>query len=261
MWSAVGPGNGSEHWSPEGFGLALALVIITPFLVVQGVSLLLRGRLPAPRLSDDELLRRIVSGERPLAVCLDCRTVTPVPPCEHCHQSSSCVEISTRTDVKHALSLLHLEEPARLNAPPELDPSAQDALRSAIAEAKRRQHAKVMLEHLLLGLLSTPRTFELLKRCGADAESLREQLEAWLDATATPMPAGEPQPTPRVEHALHAASARALASGRDFIECGDLLYGVCAGTPSPVLELLEREQVTRMTVSSAMAVAQALPGR
>jgi hypothetical protein len=57
----------------------------------------------------DEALRALLSENRPMTLCLDCRTEILTPPCEHCLQSSTAFDVRTRTDAENARALLGLD--------------------------------------------------------------------------------------------------------------------------------------------------------
>ena len=256
LWREVGPGNGADVWSPKGVGLAYAFAAASLFVAVQALSLLLSGKSPKPRLEDAELLRRLVSGERPLAVCLECRTLGAVPPCDHCHQSSSCLEIFTRADVKNAISLLALGAPPSIAAPPDIAPTLKSAIRMATADAKRQRHELVTLEHLLAALLREPRCVELLEGCGAQVERLNQRLNTILveerhlrkeDGSA------EPQASPEIERVLQAAAFRARSGNNDVLDTSDVLIAMCAEDSTRAFQCLQHEGVTSVELGRLAA--------
>lgn len=238
LGAAVGPWNGTQVWSPVGTGVAIALGAVTPLLALQAIALLVRGRAPRAALSDAELVKRLASRERPLTVCLDCRSLGLVPPCDHCGKSSSCVELRTRADVRQALQLLNLEAPPVIEAPPSISAGLATAVRKAIAEATRRRHEFVGLEHLLLGLSAEATARASLEAGGARVAELEQRLGAVLEGKVV-LPEGvsaEPRPTPEIEQAISRASLRVLTLGRDEIDSADAVVAVVAD-PS-VRELL-----------------------
>lgn len=247
LWRAIGPDNGADGWSPMGVGVAGVFAAASLSIAVQALWLLLRGKPPSPRLEDAELLRRLVSAERPLAVCFECRTLSAVPTCEHCHQSSSCLDIFTRVDVRNAISLLGLVAPSRIAAPPDIAPALQASLRMAIADAKRMQHEFVTIEHLLAGLLRDPRCVELLEGCGAEVERLKQRLNTFLVAEDRPRRedgSTEPRPSPEIERVLEAAAVRALSGDNDVMDASDVLIAICAEDSSQAFQCLQHEGVT-----------------
>ena len=104
----AGPWNGAELTSPAGFAMGLAHLGLSLLLGLNGVVLLVSGA-PAPVRKTDDELRALLGDGKPHLLCLDCRTTVLVPPCEHCHQNSSCFEVRTQTDAENARALLGLD--------------------------------------------------------------------------------------------------------------------------------------------------------
>lgn len=103
-----GPWNGEALWSPAGMGLGMTHLGLGLVLLLRGLPLLFRGAPPDFRMSDDAL-RALLSENRPMTLCLDCRTEIVVPPCEYCRQSSTAFDVRTRTDAENARALLGLD--------------------------------------------------------------------------------------------------------------------------------------------------------
>lgn len=190
----------------------------------------------APKLSDEELVRRINSSERPLTVCLDCRTLGLLPPCDYCKRSAPCLELRSRADVKNAFASLGLEPPAEINAPPDVAPALKTAIRAATTRAKKLG-TQVTTEHLLLELLPDLACARVLGAFGANVERLKERLEAALPAT------GQTTPTPELEAVIQAATVLALSSNSDVVNTTDALTALSRGTTQAAL-LLKEEGVS-----------------
>lgn len=56
-------------------------------------------------------------------------------------------------------------------------------LNSAFDNAREERHEFITVEHLLLHLLVSPLTIEILKACDANVESIQISLEEYLDET------------------------------------------------------------------------------
>ena len=109
IFGGSGPWNGSPVWSEGGLVLGGAHFGVGLFIVVtRGLPLLFKGAPPDFRMCD-EALRALLSENRPMTLCLECRTEILVPPCEHCHQSSTAFDVRTRVDAENARALLGLD--------------------------------------------------------------------------------------------------------------------------------------------------------
>ena len=64
----------------------------------------------------------------------------------------------------------------------------QETLRRSIDMALDRRHEFLILEHLLLSMLDDPRALEILDASGVDTNRLREELEAYLSESVSPLP-------------------------------------------------------------------------
>ena len=65
----------------------------------------------------------------------------------------------------------------------------QLTLQAAVAEARRRRHEYVTLEHLLHAMTKDRVASEILLACGADLGQLEKELEEYLDRTLESLPA------------------------------------------------------------------------
>lgn len=68
----------------------------------------------------------------------------------------------------------------------------------AVAEARRRRHEYLTIEHVLYALLHDENAAEVIRQCGGDLQALRRDLEAYLDEGLDALPQGvdrDPQQT------------------------------------------------------------------
>ena len=54
-------------------------------------------------------------------------------------------------------------------------------LNQAFKAARDKQHEFMTIEHLLLALLDNPAAAEVLRACGADIETLRQDIDGFLE--------------------------------------------------------------------------------
>jgi len=134
-------------------------------------------------------------------------------------------------------------------ATPLIAKELQASFRHALAEARRRRHEYLTLEHLLLALLRDARSKEVLTACGASLPRLQKRLEEFLDETTERLPEGveaDPQQTIGVERVLQRAAVHALSAEQKVIDGGDVLVALFREDDSHALFLLQQEGITRL---------------
>ena len=62
-----------------------------------------------------------------------------------------------------------------------ITPELRATLNLAVAEAQRRRHEYLTLEHVLFAMLKDPVASDILQACGGDLAHLKGELEAFLD--------------------------------------------------------------------------------
>ena len=124
----------------------------------------------------------------------------------------------------------------------------QETLRRSIDMALDRRHEFLILEHLLLSMLDDPRALEILDASGVDTNRLKEELEAYLSESVSPLPEGveaEPQQTLTFQRVIQRAAMHMRSSGRETIDAGNLLVSMYREPESYAVYLLEQQGVTR----------------
>lgn len=104
----------------------------------------------------------------------------------------------------------------------ELAPTLNTVFQAAAAEAGRRQHRHVSLEHVLLPMVKDESVAAVLRACGGDPEALATELADYLDLL-TPETAPD---SSRLKLALEAAAIRAVAAGHTQIDPVGLLVQI-----------------------------------
>ena len=118
----------------------------------------------------------------------------------------------------------------------EVDAEIRSAIVDAAALAETEGHKAIAIEHLLLVLLASPVTTDVLGKCGADCDRLRGELTAWLESEG-------PKDETGVSRALFGVLIRADSYGvlgRRGCNPANVLIGVFA-EPGRACELLERQ--------------------
>src|SRR5512141_859074 len=128
----------------------------------------------------------------------------------------------------------------------------QLTLQAAVAEAKKRRHEYVTLEHLLHAMTHDKIATEILLACGADIELLARELEDYLDRTLESLPSRtqDPEQTAAFQRVLQRAAWHVQGSGRTELNAGDVLVAITRERGSHAVYLLERQGVRRLDILS-----------
>src|SRR5574337_1517495 len=128
----------------------------------------------------------------------------------------------------------------------------QLTLQAAVADAKKRRHEYVTLEHLLHPMTKDKVATDILLACGADLELLQRELEDYLDRTLESLPnrAQDPEQTAAFQRVLQRAAWHVQGSGRNELNAGDVLVAITRERGSHAVYLLEKQGVRRLDILS-----------
>jgi len=131
---------------------------------------------------------------------------------------------------------------------------AQEAIRDASAEARKRDHSQVDLEHLLVALLHQEEGVvpALADRVGSDRAALEREAEALL--RQKPKVFGEGSQlylSPAASTAIAKAEVEAEALKDEFVAAEHLLLGM-AQAEGPCADLVRRQGLTKDAILSAL---------
>src|SRR5512138_1455614 len=126
----------------------------------------------------------------------------------------------------------------------------QMTLQAAVAEARRRKHEYVTLEHLLHAMTKDRVASEILLACGCDLPLLERELEEYLDRTLESFPARsqDPEQTAAFQRVLQRAAWHVQGSGRTELHGGDVLVAITRERGSHAVYLLEKQGVRRLDI-------------
>src|SRR5512147_1288168 len=125
----------------------------------------------------------------------------------------------------------------------------QQTLQAAVAEARRRRHEYVTLEHLLHAMTKDKVASEVLLACGADLHLLERELEEYLDRTLESAAATQdPEQTAAFQRVLQRAAWHVQGSGRTELNAGDVLVAITRERGSHAVYLLEKQGVRRLDI-------------
>jgi len=127
----------------------------------------------------------------------------------------------------------------------------ETCLNSAFQMAREGRHEFLTVEHLLLAILDTPKVQEVLRACGADPDSLSNELREHIDSN-TPRVAEseerEVQPTLGFQRVLQRAVFHVQSSGRKEVGVVNVLVAIFSEKQSHAVFLLARQDVSRLDV-------------
>ena len=123
-------------------------------------------------------------------------------------------------------------------------------LRLAIAEAKRRHHEYLTLEHLLLALCADPAAAKILKAVGTDFTRLQRELETFFQEQMEENldDGADPKQTPQFWRVLQRAAMHVDGSGKGTMDGGNVLVSMFREKDSHAVYLLEHQGVKRLDV-------------
>src|SRR5574342_193578 len=125
----------------------------------------------------------------------------------------------------------------------------QQTLQAAVAEARRRRHEYVTLEHLLHAMTKDKVASEVLLACGADLKLLEKELEEYLDRTLEALSSTQdPEQTAAFQRVLQRAAWHVQGSGRTELNAGDVLVAITRERGSHAVYLLEKQGVRRLDI-------------
>ena len=121
----------------------------------------------------------------------------------------------------------------------------------AFAEAKRRRHEFVCVEHLLFALLQDKDANSAIVQCGGDTAKLKKGLEDFFTTHLEALREGmehEPQETIGFHRVLQRAVIHAQSAEKKEINGGNLLVAIFREPDSYAVYLLEEQGITRFDI-------------
>ncbi len=133
-----------------------------------------------------------------------------------------------------------------------LNKELEFTLNLAFKEAKQKRHEFMTVEHLLLALLDNPAAGNVLQACDANIESLRHDLESFIDETTPVIPESEfereTQPTLGFQRVLQRAVFHVQSAGKTDVSGANVLAAIFSEQESQAVYFLRRENITRLDV-------------
>jgi ATP-dependent Clp protease ATP-binding subunit ClpA len=126
----------------------------------------------------------------------------------------------------------------------------QASFEFAVNEAIRRRHEYVTLEHLLFALLHDRLVADVVRACGGDVESLKKQLDQFIDKTYESLDEHDLQPTltTMLQRVIQYAQLHAQSSGQKEVDTGQMLAAIYHADKSQSVFLLRSHGVDKLDV-------------
>ncbi|HJT67143.1 MAG TPA: ATP-dependent Clp protease ATP-binding subunit ClpA [Pyrinomonadaceae bacterium] len=127
----------------------------------------------------------------------------------------------------------------------------ENTLNLAVAEATKRRHEYVTLEHLLLALLNDPTARDVIYACGGNLNALKKEIEEFFAAhseMAGADPNTLPEQTIAFQQVLQYALLQAQASEQQEVNGGNVLAALFNAKHSHAVFLLNKHGITRFAV-------------
>src|SRR6056297_949331 len=124
-------------------------------------------------------------------------------------------------------------------------------LNEAFRRAREQRHEFMTVEHLLLALMDVPAAIEILKACGANLTSLRNELVEFIDETTPRLEDNDEQdvqPTLGFQRVLQRAVFHVQSSGRKEVTAANVLVAIFGEKQSHAVYLLGLQEVSRLDV-------------
>ena len=112
----------------------------------------------------------------------------------------------------------------------------------AYKDARKKRHELMSVEHLLLALLDNAEAAQVMRACGANTDTLRQELTEFLDATTPLISANveeqDTQPTLGFQRVIQRAMFHVNSSGRKEVSSSSVLVAVFSEQESHAVYVL-----------------------
>jgi len=124
-------------------------------------------------------------------------------------------------------------------------------LNNAFKEARNRRFEFMTVEHLLLALIDNPTAAQVLRACGSDLDTLRDELDSFVEDN-TPLldenDTRETQPTLGFQRVLQRAVFHVQSSAKKEVTGANVLVAIFGEQDSQTVYLLNKQGITRLDV-------------
>ena len=125
------------------------------------------------------------------------------------------------------------------------------SLHMAFMDARQKRHEFISVEHLLLAMLDNPSALDVLRACGANIDTMREQVANFIEEH-TPKVDGEDevdtQPTLGFQRVIQRAILHVQSSGKKEVTGANVLVAVFGEKDSHAVYFLGQQGVSRLDI-------------
>jgi len=124
-------------------------------------------------------------------------------------------------------------------------------IQASLREAVARRHAYLTVEHLLYALAHDDAGANVLRHVGVDLPQLKQALDAYFENEMEKLPEGAREETAQTlafHRVLQSALQQAESAEKEEVEAGDLLAAILNEPDSFAVDLLRRQEVSRLDV-------------
>lgn len=137
-----------------------------------------------------------------------------------------------------------------------LDKDLETTLNNAFRQAREQRHEFMTVEHLLLALLDNPSAARVLRACGANLNSLHNDLRNFIRENAPVLPEGDErdtQPTLGFQRVLQRAVFHVQSSGKKEVSGANVLVAIFGERESHAVFFLSQQEIKRLDVVNFIA--------
>lgn len=137
-----------------------------------------------------------------------------------------------------------------------LDKELEHTLNDAFQQAREQRHEFMTVEHLLLALLENQSAVSVLKACGANLNSLHNELSIFISENSPILDEDderETQPTLGFQRVLQRAVFHVQSSGRKEVTGANVLVAIFGERESHAVYFLSRQNIARLDVVNYIA--------
>ena len=125
----------------------------------------------------------------------------------------------------------------------------ESSLNLAVAEAQKRGHEYVTVEHILYSLLTNPDAERTLRACGGVIDTAKQDLEEFFSSKLEKIRVNEvPKPTIGFQRVLQRAAQQVISAGKDVINGDAVLLSIFGERESHALYFLEKQEISRLDI-------------
>lgn len=125
------------------------------------------------------------------------------------------------------------------------------SLHMAFMDARQKRHELITVEHLLLAMIDNPTAAEVLRACGAKIETLRTELNQYIEEH-TPTVIGQDdvdtQPTLGFQRVIQRAMLHVQSSGKKEVTGANVLVAIFGEKDSHAVFFLHQQGITRLDI-------------